>query len=768
MDHLAAVSRRSESVPYLGMSGRNPYVYDNTGFYAFPDRHGGSTQALLHGNNIIPLERASLESFLQAWLYFGLLGEFSTQEATVPLRKFYTYEAGLPILRTTFLLEYLENWRNSMLQLPEFARKARQMKIALVLKDAKTMVTGRIATATQPPWAIDALLATSFMVLGETLTWAVEQLEKNCGPRIFGWTGIHTDAWGPSSLVFDRLRAQRWCPYSISMLQGLLKHNVSGLYFASTYPTSPDQRDGRDHAQCTSEACIANRMDFIEYRMRHVDPSCICTYIGANQEAVIAVLEEDLIPLVYLTGSPEQQTATLQVEPYKPGMRFVVVSHVWADGLGNPRGNGMVACQLSRLRELAGKLLDFAGGPVFFWIDTLLIPIESRAHRAIAIRQMHEVYANAYKTIVLDADLMTLRVGGGDYIEIAMRITICGWMQRLWTLQEGVMSRSIYFLFEDGLQDIEDLDLNYPMAATKSSVASAARAFYTNLLRPHSLIDHIDTKLISAMWKALQWRRTSKLSDETMALARILDVDAGELLRQEGTDERMGVLVKSMPEIPPAFIFLPGSRLPMKGFRWAPSTWMVGREMEFPDPLSLPSSPMPFPREYNIVQGYSVLTPDGLMVRYPGYILHSFDLPGILYNCSSSVGGLLSFKFPSSASLHEWYQVQPVLGDKDIDVTEDSKYKESPQSHLAIILCRPRAGVTPEIAILAVVMDKSPIRDTAIRVGMLSRIQIRLLSQTRTSDDTISPTGLTAALKLRPNDFFMGEELDEEQLWVVD
>ena len=89
----------------------------------------------------------------------------------------------------------------------------------------------------------------------------------------------------------------------------------------------------------------------------------------------------------------------------------------------------MVACQLERLTSLAGKLLDFSGGPVFFWIDTLLVPVDDkyREYRKRAIRQMHEIYANAYKTIVLDGDLMTQRVGM-DYIETAMRITICGWM----------------------------------------------------------------------------------------------------------------------------------------------------------------------------------------------------------------------------------------------------------------------------------------------------------------------------------------------------
>lgn len=134
----------------------------------------------------------------------------------------------------------------------------------------------------------------------------------------------------------------------------------------------------------------------------------------------------------------------------------------------------------------------------------------------------------------------------------------------------------------------------------QSSVAGAARAFYSNLHRPHNLVDHVDTKRISAMWKAMQWRQTSKRSDETMAIARILNVDPTELVYCND-EERMMVLLQCLPEIPPAFIFLPGKRLTTKGFRLAPATWMGGWEIDFPDPLGLPSKPMLFPRGYDIV-----------------------------------------------------------------------------------------------------------------------------------------------------------------------
>jgi hypothetical protein len=796
MDHLPAVSRRSENIPYLGMGGDDSYSYNNDGFYLFPDKKGQSVRALLRGN-APNLEQRARESFFQAWLYFGLLDEFITwkENETIRAEDFYRFEGGLPVLSTALLLEYLELWRDDMLHMPESTRRSRQMRATVVLRDAKMIISERIANASpQSGWYIDRRLSTSFMILGETLSWAMQQLEIHVGASIAGWTGHLDDGWGPSSLVFDRLREQGWCPYSISMLRGMLKNNVSGLYYASTYPTSPDQRLGLNHNRCTDRVCSAKYLVDGRYEMRHVMADCTCSFIGPNVRDVLRVLDSDGIPLLYYQGSFESGNAKLQVKKFEQGMKYVVISHVWADGLGNPEGNGMVTCQIQRLTQLAGKLLDFSGGPVFFWIDTLLIPTDEqyKAYRKKAIRQMHDIYAKAYKTIVLDGDLVKHRVGP-DYIETAMRITICGWMQRLWTLQEGVMSRSIYFLFQNGLQDIEDLDLNYPAAAARSSVAGAARAFYSNLLRPHNLVDHVDTKRISAMWKAMQWRQTAKSDDETMAVATILNVDPEELVNCN-EENRMMVLLKNMPEIPSAFIFLPGRRLTMKGFRWAPATWMGGWEIDFPDPLALPSKPKLFSRGYDIVQAPSVLTKDGLMVRYPGYRLHTANLTDAVGTIKNSTFGFGSFVFPSTDSLHEWYQVTPVSRNEAEnyfrflqDELATERLAKMPRVGdysaetigLAIILCRPNPGVTPEVALLvqrqltkAVFPAKeAALQNSAIKVESAIRVWIKLLTQDISEEPAPQLEQLKHSLKSSNSHGhvpFWGEEIKEDQLWVVD
>lgn len=73
MEHLGAVAVRLESIPYVIQAG---WEYDDKGFSGFPKRKGLDIQKLID-NGTHNLEIHQLESFVQAWLFFGLLEEFS-------------------------------------------------------------------------------------------------------------------------------------------------------------------------------------------------------------------------------------------------------------------------------------------------------------------------------------------------------------------------------------------------------------------------------------------------------------------------------------------------------------------------------------------------------------------------------------------------------------------------------------------------------------------------------------------------------------------
>ena len=102
--------------------------------------------------------------------------------------------------------------------------------------------------------------------------------------------------------------------------------------------------------------------------------------------------------------------------------------------------------------------------------------------------------------------------------------------------------------YEQGLRNIEDFEVPYPRAASESVIASSARSFYTNLLRPHTFKNEADADLVVSVYRAIQWRTTSRASDECRALARILSINDPRLLHRTETDQ-MEALVKRLSEI---------------------------------------------------------------------------------------------------------------------------------------------------------------------------------------------------------------------------
>lgn len=67
--------------------------------------------------------------------------------------------------------------------------------------------------------------------------------------------------------------------------------------------------------------------------------------------------------------------------------------------------------------------------------------------------------------------------------------------------------------------------------------------------------------------------------------------------------------------IPPGIIFLPGEKASLEhegrsGFGWAPKTWLSASEVDYPDRLSIWYAP-------------TDLRDEGLIVQFPGVLLHT-------------------------------------------------------------------------------------------------------------------------------------------------
>ena len=96
---------------------------------------------------------------------------------------------------------------------------------------------------------------------------------------------------------------------------------------------------------------------------------------------------------------------------------------------------------------------------------------------------MHNVYAHAKYTIVLDLSLMRVTMGSG-YSNPAMKIIMSRWMTRLWTLQKAVLSKNLFFYFQDRIYSMTHLEDMFVKEDSElhSCVSSLSRIYYDGIL----------------------------------------------------------------------------------------------------------------------------------------------------------------------------------------------------------------------------------------------------------------------------------------------
>jgi hypothetical protein len=259
-----------------------------------------------------------------------------------------------------------------------------------------------------------------------------------------------------------------------------------------------------------------------------------------------------------------------------------------------------------------------------------------------------------------------------------------------------------------------------------------------------------------AFWEAFQWRSTSRSSDETIIIASLLNLSTYQILKSPAEEGRMQILLSLLDDqkkIPSGFIFLPGPRISDRGFGWAPKSWMTRHGRDYPDPQ--------FPKDRMTL--YSSLTPDGLIVQYPGIRLRR------------PVEPMLEERFwvTVSRSLHEWYSIEYI---RDSDTADWTDICRQQHPDLGLIYSRPNPGEISEIALLVSIQGERIIRDTnamaqdgnsgiahhVISAKILCRAWVRLETNNTTTG------ALRAEFRQDPNGALWGETLGREQRWCVD
>lgn len=367
-----------------------------------------------------------------------------------------------------------------------------------------------------------------------------------------------------------------WCRNTVShdLLRATTIPVLSNLVYLE--PFVRERLD--EHRNCTKDACTFYTIDSKTYTPRHVDPSCTCKALIPPVSDITKLLEKKTIPVVIF------EEGSLVVRPASE-VPYVALSHVWADGLGSTTEEGLPACQVARLAKLVQGLIPESHA---FWMDSLCVP-SVKDLRKRAIQLMAQTYERAAKVLVLDVGIRSQCSLSKPWAENVLRIATSGWVTRVWTLQEGILARDLYFEFADGLCNCDQL-MSFDGPVQHESQLKAPW-FYRGLLplltfRTARIRSRRQQCTLRDVIMLLRRRTTTKAEDETIAIAGLLPLDLATLLAISGEDapaQRMKAFLIQMRQVPRRFPLLPTEKLTIPSFTWAPRSLAEAQESDDTD-----------------------------------------------------------------------------------------------------------------------------------------------------------------------------------------
>jgi len=542
--------------------------------------------------------RKSMEeatSFLQNWLYFGLLTAIFGPE--IDLQDFVTKNSnGEDIITTVKLYDRVSDLFHSLPGIPPEVLQFQKVTIDRHLHLTHQVYSHICQNTTVNPAVLlsIAILADFLAVIRNVLYW------KGIPPEdelVFSWpVGDFT-----ADILTNIMSKGGWC---VSQIIRSKRLSPSGQYFVSNLNPPPSEKP---HQQCERFKCVAYKMDWDTYKTKHVTGKCECGMVSTTSDSLVRILARARVPLISTT-KPFREGDSVTLLEAQGNTRYVAISHVWSDILGNLQANSLPVCQLNHIADLVRKLYPAEDGPVPFWIDTICCPVAPRSARDMAIVLMRKTYLDADKVLVLDNYLRGHSLQGTSKFEPIVRIFCSGWTQRLWTLQEGILARSLHFQFADTAIDFQQSWLDLVRGNEQQPEFHNLLGFYIRLRGDWKREDSPPVRSIQNVVVALHERSTSVPTDEALCLGTLLGVDM-ESLVQVPPQQRMKRFWSLQSSYTGELTFWTGRRLKDDGYRWAPASFLDARLESLPgNSFTNASSP-------------AHCSDDGLHVTYPGVIL---------------------------------------------------------------------------------------------------------------------------------------------------
>lgn len=595
-------------------------AYNSSDFQNYPTLRGFNPERLLTGD-FSQKEEHETASFLQDWLYFGVLyetlgtrqedyiephpgikyGRVDTLRLDQHLFDRMTYLTGLLDRRDDQVWDMIRKAEKCLEQLSYFCCMASCRADALIR------------------WPLAPEVDISLRVLGQRLASA---FIGGLGSFVLKGSILWNLQFPDPPLAVTRMRDNNWCPSEI--IRSLEQFSPATLYYASLLRRS---NITKDHRNCTSRKCYAFLVDETTYQTRHVELECKCSFLGPDIVSVVDIIKAGKVPLLTIDVDRKSDNLQVLVESYEAGTEYIALSHVWADGLGNSTTNTLPSCQLLRLKLILDELRNSSSSlsqlnsarlnafirkrrniSLRFWMDTLCIPVDPtlREMRTKSIKQMKDIYRNSYQVLVLDAELQDAKLT--DMTEAFMRISLCGWMRRLWTLQEAVLGARLFIKFQDNILDLQKgynqlqeqnkrhhkWDIMRQIDTVIGTPRSDALQFFWRMrtmrdsIFPPDEAQFIGRKTTLSMpaeaqkrtaelqkcagimsaFNTSRYRTTSKAEDVYPCLAGLLGWEAEGAFKAP-VERRLRMLMESQLVLPQGIIFVPGPRSDEHGWGWA-------------------------------------------------------------------------------------------------------------------------------------------------------------------------------------------------------
>lgn len=561
-------------------------------------------------------------SFLQSWIFFGLLEE--VLESKIAIENFTYEEEGKKYLTTARLPEIVENWVERCWT-TSAGEKLTHYKVCEECLEKAAFTLQKLSAENEP--LLELQLSTeSHVCLGALVSYlgiaTAVAYDHAIPPR---------GHFAFKDCLTDRMAKTGWCPNEIEYLRG--DTDLEAFYYVSNLRKITYQ----DHDLCTSSKCIANQISPHTYMTSHSEKTCknsTCKHIGVDQQEMLHILEDGHIPLIQFDRNNSCTPSAMRLVSSENVAGYVAISHVWSDGLGNNDANSLPECQLSYISEAVQALFPGSTEPVPFWIDTICFPLDPPEAYNLAMAKMRATYHDAEQVLVFDKALQSLDSSLLSDEERLVRIYCSGWMRRLWTLQEANLANTLQFQLSDcafniddtlekvldqnhrsvSLDSIADLALDFepakrrlvdqtrPVMSTEELPDFSAdiedmirRATSRRVLRqplksvPYKGTNRIFWMLrvflrprkwigerasITIMAAALQHRSTSVPTDEPLCLGTLLNLDMEKILLV-AEDQRMSqvwTLIGEAGDLAKGAFFAEGPKLKSDSFRWAPAT----------------------------------------------------------------------------------------------------------------------------------------------------------------------------------------------------